>query len=257
MAQSAPNRGQFERAIQNRLFKVNRRYREQIRESLGNPPNYANVPSDLWDRLKAEVERELAIVLVLLWRDQLYQNTSGMPQQGVQYGEQWAQQRAAKTAARYVANLQRQLLAKAARWRADGGAALTGAEMDAALRGLLGPYRSRTIAATETTKGLTLVYWWLATQYPKLDKQATTGEANELVWLLGPCQHCSFCPLMHNQPSRVWRLYSDGPPAHPNCCCSLQIVPAGTKFNPPPPDAAVRAALRKSGVSRPSGDMWL
>lgn len=94
-------------------------------------------------------------------------------------------------------------------------------ELNAELNKVVGKGRAKTIGTTEAVK--------VETKAKKDEIKAEGGGVGEdapgpvLIWRLRPCRHCKFCPLMHGLPEDVFARWLPGPPAHPNCCCQLEI----------------------------------
>lgn len=71
----------------------------------------------------------------------------------------------------------------------------------------------------------------------------------KVIWRLNPnCNHCTFCPLVAGTDKLFWERFVDGPPAHVNCCCNLEIVGADFKIPRRPSVLRVLAAAREIGL---------
>lgn len=81
---------------------------------------------------------------------------------------------------------------------------------------LFNPSRMESVARTEATRAISAATMAAAKR---------KGVNVEVYWRLGPNEnHCPFCTRMHNKPKSFWSRFSNGPPAHPNCQCALDVV---------------------------------
>ena len=62
-----PNRRESESEYADRLKKLSKRHRRELRRLLGDPPDPANVPGEFWDKIEREMEEENATLLFLLF----------------------------------------------------------------------------------------------------------------------------------------------------------------------------------------------
>lgn len=62
-----PNRDQLESSFAARFARLNGKLRHRLEDYLGSPPDIARVPQSFWQEVEDEMNRELAIVLLLIW----------------------------------------------------------------------------------------------------------------------------------------------------------------------------------------------
>lgn len=71
----------------------------------------------------------------------------------------------------------------------------------------------------------------------------------KLIWRLNPlCKHCIFCPLIAGTDSLFYKRFVEAPPAHINCCCNVEIMPADFEEKKRPSVIEVLSAAREIGL---------
>ncbi len=243
------NRQAMQARFGREMGKLNAKFRKELLRLAGDPPDISRVPPEFWQRVQRESEDEMTALMVLIFAASAGQH--GMPRDSAQFrGEQFAAHRAGFVADGLASGSRTRLLdaqtaieRHQARTIAETGRISTAAAKDLRIRiaNTFGTGRAAGIATTETTA-------------------AETGGINAAVedqppdirplrvWFLGPCRHCTFCPLVAGTEHSFWSQFISGPPAHVRCCCTIELVPAGTRTKPPPSVATVQAAARQSGV---------
>jgi len=75
------------------------------------------------------------------------------------------------------------------------------------------------------------------------------GRKFKMIWRLNPlCNHCSFCPLIAGTDSLFYKRFVEGPPAHVNCCCNVEIVSVDFPEKTRPQVVLVLQAAREIGL---------
>lgn len=210
-------RNQLESKFAARFARLNSRLRHRLEDYLGHPPNAANVPESFWREVQDEANRELAIVLLLLWAQSAAQHGLAADlarDQALRY----AQDRARQFAADYAKHT-RDMLGKAAeRWTPDAARL----EVQRDLTTILGPGRAERVATTETTKAQTAGGEAGIGQTVGLDE-------NDLWMTLDDSRVCPICAPLHQQPRSVWQAqFPSGPgdDVHPLCRCWISYARA-------------------------------
>jgi len=241
------NRRAIQADFSSRLSRLGVKHRRELQNLLGDPPDIMNVPADFWTRVQKETEDTAAALLLLIF---LGTGTRfGLkPNESQAKGLIFAQQRARFLGSEFVQASRKRLERASAEWRrrARIGERITQADVRLQTVPVFGPTRADTIATTETTVAATA-----ATRELKDDAEGFNVPDLKLIWKLGPCKHCKFCPYMHNHSRSFWgQFMPKGPPAHVNCCCTLEWMPGTTKEPPIPSTAAVMKAAKQSGIFR-------
>lgn len=232
------NRAQLEAELARRLGRVTGRHRRQLEELLGDPPDLANVPPSFWERLQRETEDEAMAALLLIFIAAATQHgaSEGL---AAEAGQPFAARRAQEIAQRFADNT-RDLAARIV-VRAGQQPLNVGQRLGA----VLGPARVETIARTETTTAATAG----TVEASRINLPDQEEGRPVLVWRLDPgCRHCEFCPLIADTSAETWMQFVQGPPAHINCCCHVDFLPARTPTKTAPPTSVIEAAARRSRV---------
>jgi hypothetical protein len=224
-------RDQFEQQAFRRLSKLSAQHRREIEAYLGNPPNLRNVPTSFWDRVEQETNAELAAILILIMMASAIQEGVPADFASAQSGG-WGRIRASFAARRMMQTTVKQLNATQEVWNAEiaAGKKIGVTRIRADLMKVLGPERMGTVAVTETTKAASA-----GTLLAAGRGSAAVASQYKVIWTLGNCDHCEFCERMAGTDQSYWSKYSDGPPSHPHCCCTLSIVPRDTASRTPDP----------------------
>lgn len=243
-----PTRQQLERGFAKRLGTLSAKHKKQLMKLLGDPPDIANVPEEFWARVERETEQETAVALLAIMlstgtsfaasRKKKITPTERLALR--QRFEQAAKERARKLSGGVINNAKRRLTVASASWADRTSRGLDLVDVDQRTTSIFGPKRAATIARTETTGA-------------KFDGEETVareiiGDEMVAAWVLGPCRHCEFCPLIAGTGREFWSQFVSKPPAHVHCCCRVLFGPPGTRTKPPPPVNAVRNAMKLSGV---------
>lgn len=209
------NRDQLEASFAARFARLNSRLRAELQRHLGYPPNFANVPEAFWREVQDEINRELAIVLLLLWQQSAVQHglaTDLAEAQALKY----ATDRAAELSRSYAENTREMAGAAARRWAAD----IPRSTLADDLGKVLGPNRAARMATTETTKA--------QTAGGEAGVGQTVGLSGEDQWITrADSLVCPVCKPLHKQPRAVWQQqFPTGPgdDVHPQCRCFIRYV---------------------------------
>lgn len=212
-----PSRSISVRQFERRLNRLSGKHRKLLTDHLGEPPDPANIPKEIWK----QIDDENAALLILL---------VGAAAINTLRPELFRLERAAgetietEDVLRELSRNARARAKKVAKWTTDTTRKrikdLFGKDgaptPTAGVRDVLNPSRTRTIAENESIAAETVAR---ETVRKTAEKK---GLAVVQVWRLGPCNHCKVCPLLDRTPDSFWRLFSAGPPLHPHCCCSLE-----------------------------------
>ncbi len=210
-------RDHLENATYKKLAKLSARHRKELEGLLGDPPNPANVPPEFWVRVESEMNRDLGIALAIIFMSSAshWDMDGGDAEDAAAI---WSNDRSAQLAADYTTTSRDRLASLAGGWVDEP--TTTRRELRTELSGIFGPSRSANVATTETTRAITAGAVRAAQDNP----QYQAGELG-IYWRLGPNEnHCPLCSRVADTESKSWGQYSDGPPAHPNCGCYLELV---------------------------------
>jgi hypothetical protein len=211
-----PDREEIERRLGRRLSQASQEQLERVRAALGNPPNVANIPPDVWAGINQELYSVLSKELQRIYLDQaaVFVADSGI-------GIDWAliNQRAADWASTYsfelvsdITDSTRTLLQGAVdRYYRQGQ---TMEDLFNAIEPSFGPVRSEMISVTEVTRA--------ASEAEQAAEKEILAENPNLVsatrWRTNNDDLvCPICgPRNGKQKGDGW---TDPPPAHPRCRC--------------------------------------
>ena len=239
-----------------RLRRLYGREARELLKYLGDPPDVRNVPEHVWRKIR-EDQRAAYMLLMLwyggIWLDDWLNQIEAMDPRAKLDRDQVARRFRdhADTRSRYAADkvvrTTRDRLDAAFRRRSDDESSETAATV---LHGVYGDGRVDTVLRTEATAAQTTA---MRTVFDSASQHAP-GLWHQ-VWRLRPCRHCTVCPLLDGTTSEVWGQFFAGPPAHPNCCCELEIVHgeredllrAGVIREGD--RAAIRAEVRRTGMA--------
>lgn len=213
-----PNRDQLESSAAARFARLNATLRHRLEDYLGFPPDISRVPESFWQEVQDEMNRELAIVLLLVWGASARQHGLGAELARTQ-GLDYADRRAMTVAPQYAANSRQALNTAATRWQESPP---TEADLQADLSTIFGPTRAARVATTETTRAQTAGGETATGQ--------TTGLSERDLWITRrDGRVCPVCAPLHRQPRSVWqRQFPAGPgdDVHPFCRCFILYAPA-------------------------------
>ena len=235
-------RSGYEARMASQLGQISAKRSIELQRLLGDPPDWRAVPDTWWAEARKEFENELIAALLLIYIAAA--SSRGVERSAIaQAAQTFAASRASRIAANLITNARQRLQDGLSRLiLGAAGRDIRPDEVRQRAQVAIGPARSAAIARTETTQAITQ-----ATRDAR-DVVSVGRDLPLLVWFLGPCAHCTFCPLVAGTDEAVWGRYVSGPPAHVHCCCELQIMPPGTRLISPPPDTHIRAAMEESGV---------
>ncbi len=264
------------REFQERLSKLQRKHRRLVLDAMGNPPDYRNVPKELWEQIEKE---EAAAYMILML---------GIGMQSLQFHSRGIERKTngAVTQVELRQELQRQSVRRA-RWAAKQTTATVKRKLVQIIEKLPDPepaprpQPARTPAAEQrpvakpkpAVKPEEIVdrIWTPARRDRIIDNEsvaATTNGSKSVVivaekkklevfhiWKLGSCKHCEVCPLLDRTDEGYWGDVTSGPPLHVNCCCMTvvefgtreDLVRAGKLAARYPSQAELLAAIRRSG----------
>lgn len=243
------NRNAMQAEFGRAMGKLNAKFRKELLRLAGDPPDLARVPPEFWQRVQRESETEMTALLLFIFAASAGQH--GMDRDLSRFqAETYAANRGSFVAERFVSHSRDKLLLAQMRIEQQQSRIIldTGRISDAAgielrkrIANTFGTGRAAGIATTETTAAESGGINAAVEDMPP-------DERPQRVWFLGPCRHCTFCPMIAGTVHEFWSGFISGPPAHVNCCCTIALVPAGRRTKPPPSAASVQAAARQSGV---------
>lgn len=213
-----PNRDQLESSFAVRFTRVNAKLRHQLEDYLGYPPDIARVPESFWQEVQDEMNRELAIVLLLIWsQSAIYHGMAAQDAQGQAAG--YATARAGQIAPEYAAHSRQSLADAAHQWRQLSEPIPRG-ELQQYLVSLFGPRRAERVAMTETTRA--------QTAGGESAVRSLGGVRDDDRWITREDSRvCPVCRPLHNQPRSVWaQQFPSGPgdEVHPDCRCYIEYT---------------------------------
>ncbi len=237
-----PNRDQLENSFAVRFTRVNARLRHQLEDYLGYPPDISRVPESFWQEVQDEMNRELAVVLLLIWSQSAMLH--GLDAQAAQsQAAAYAASRAQTVAPAFAANTRQMLQNAATRWQALEQPVTRG-ELQTDLVTVLGPRRSERVATTETTKaqtdgGESAVRQTDARRYVAAALLGIHGDRESGVrktvglryldkWVTrNDGRVCPICAALHGKPRTVWAAqFPSGPgdDVHALCRCWIEYA---------------------------------
>lgn len=240
-----------ERQFRIAFSKLQGKHKRWVRDALGSPPDFRNVPKELWQKIQ---EEEAAIYLLLM---------SGVGQASLQITGKNIERKTggAVTQADVKLALRKEAIARA-KWAARQ---TTGTvqrkvrriitrgdddlEPDDVVDGVYTEGRVNRIAVNETVAATT------AGSRAVHRAAEDAGIQTFLIWRLGTCNHCRVCPLLDRTDQSFWGDVTTGPPIHPHCCCyttvefgtRADLVRRGLLRARNPSEAELLAAIRASG----------
>ena len=243
-----PGRQALEDAYIRRMSKLRIRHRKELRAYLdaGEP-----VPDEFWQRVERETrEEELTVLLLLFMLSANYHAGGDAEGRGIvsemtrttlqQSGQVYAQRRAEELASRTVARA-REAVRGAGPDSLIGGTGITRlvtgdestsnstsatknnapviSEVTIIVDRAFSPSDVIRDAVTETTAAQSIG----AETAMKLDP---FGLSNDDIWITEyDAKVCPICRPLHERKREVWEAqFPDGPPAHPNCRCTIQYA---------------------------------
>lgn len=245
-----PNRRNRQADFARDLARLGQEHRRELETLLGDPPDIRHVPSGFWQRVERDTDERIAEHLLLIFL--LTAVRVGISRQsGDALAAAYARSKAIDSAKRHVDFVKDRIERASRIWRdrAESGLPITQADIRDKTLPTLGPTRSDVVATTLTTEASTA-----GTRAAVADINEQPPEEGKppkpkvkLMWKLGPCKHCTFCPLVAGTDEDYYSQFIGGPPAHINCCCSTILVPA-TFRTKTPNTAEVNLAARGSNV---------
>jgi hypothetical protein len=209
-----PNRLKLEQSFATRLLGLSTNQRNRLIVLAGYPPDMSKVPESFWQQVEHENREKLAAILFLLWMSSAELHGANVATDIVAHaGRVFAQAHSFRLASQLVENSKKIISAGLS---AAGG--VTKWEWSDILSKVFGKNRAETIAATETTVAQSMGAEWAIKSMVGLSEQDLwITEADEKV--------CPVCLPLDQQPRSVWLpQFSNGPPAHVNCRCTIQYA---------------------------------
>lgn len=242
-------REKIEALFGRRMRGESAKHEKELTRLLGSPPDVRNVPPEFWEQVRSDQQERLASILALIFMSsaRAVGNVSGRDRaiNGSSFSdraEQFASDRAGFIAERMAQTTQKHLERKSQEWRnlSNRGVTIPANEVHQASHIEFGDSRIQMVVTTETTKA--------TTEGSREGAFTRFGSDTHQVWALGPCQHCTFCPLVTGTDIDCWGSFVDGPPAHPNCCCHIRFVPKGSFVRQCPDRPNVIRAAQQSNI---------
>lgn len=207
-----PDRDRIEASAAARFARLNSRLRHKLEDYLGSPPDVARVPESFWQEVRDEMNRETAIVLLLIWGASAQQHGLGVDLAASQ-SLAYASSRAAEVADAYAATTRTMLADAGHRWRQGP---LDSATLQRDLVAILGPARAERTATNETTRA--------QTDGGESGTRQTIGLSDLDTWYTRRDDRvCPVCEPLHGSLRSDWQAaFPLGPPAHPGCRCWIR-----------------------------------
>lgn len=212
------NRADWESRLQRALEKLQKQQLQRLLESLGDPPNLANLHPDFWNEFSTEYREALYPLLEGIFLDgaaqRLDASTIGVDWDLVnEAAARWARQYTFDLVSGITDHSQQALREKV------GGYWETPTSLGAltdSLAQLFGPVRAEMIAITETTRAA------VNGQIELVHQLGAQGVEMVAVWQTN--NDDIVCPLCgpRNQ-QRQFTNWSEPPPAHPRCRCWIDF----------------------------------
>lgn len=216
-----PARIASEAEIQAAMKQLNDDQRRRLRQYLGTPPRFENVPQSFWN----DVEDEQAAMLLIMissisdrsaryMRDRFKPTGLYIPDTKIETKvAEYAVQRASEVSQGVTETVKNRLQNY---FQREQKARIT----DDDLQTVLGDDQATTVAQTETTA---------ATSNGEgifRDDAKENGKDVQVIWRIDPRSNvCKVCRRLNGRPESEWaRLFPLGPPAHPRCACDLETV---------------------------------
>ncbi len=223
-------RAQFELALTQALAEAWAGRADDVLAALGNPPDFARLPAELWAQFDEETRAAIEPLLI----DARLKSADALARSaGVSGAINWtlANERAATAARRYAFDLVRgitdttrdTLRRQVSGFVKDPDQDLQSLGQEIART--FGPVRGEMIATTEVTRAAAQGEWDLLSEIRTLDPQAMVAQ----VWQTSNDESvCPICAPLNGvrrgatgyQHPDSGEIY-DAPPAHPRCRCAV------------------------------------
>ncbi len=237
------NRSEVEADFAKQLAKLSARQRRELKDKLGNPPDFQKITAEDWRRWERERRDEILSILFLIWLASFDQHSQeilaaqegiGNTAQGeaVSDGIRWSARQADMAAKGNVDSAKQVLSAAEAAWRTSKASPEV---MERILLQAFGPRKDAVTAATNTTRAIT------AGIGRTLKIARESGYKLSVVWRAErDGRSCPLCQAFDGKSESAWRAVEQrvigsgssidlpsqtgGPPLHPNCRCYLQTT---------------------------------
>ncbi|MCA9109806.1 MAG: hypothetical protein KDA52_07655 [Planctomycetaceae bacterium] len=206
------------------------RYRDELIQHLGQPPDLNRVPANFWRRVQAEMADNLSTLLFVTFVASAHihgADAQELLSPAENAGIAWSALHARDAASGFTLSTQRMLARRSDQWFVDTlrGNAPTAADVIEDLTKILGKTRADRLASDTITSAQTAGGEWAVA--------ATTGLSENDTWYTADDENvCPVCFPLNDTTRPEWQLtIPNGPPAHPKCRCwikyqSLNGVPA-------------------------------
>ncbi len=241
MREHHPDRIASEAEIQAALKQLNNDQRKRLKQHLGTPPKFENVPNSFWQQVEAEQAAVLLLLIASISNRSARHVRSRFQETGLNVSDslierkvsEYAVDRSAQVAHGVTETVKNRLKKYFEREQADQIS-------DDDLSEILGNDQVETVAQTETTAA--------NTQGEKIirDDAKKQDMVVEVIWRTeDDSRVCPICRPLDDKPEHVWsRLIPLGPPAHPRCRCDLEIIIDGVSAGSFLPDIGIIPADR-------------
>lgn len=225
-----PNRDKLEGELAERLSDTTRGHQQEMRRLVGYPPDFSKVPESFFDKLREEMQAELAVALYLLFLAAAdFHSPDGFDavDQLGPTAEEWSARRAREAGQRYGGRVQ-DAYDRMRRRLDELERKPTKQELADEIELAIGASTAERIAATEMTAA--------QTAGGDAAVKATTGLSDDDIWTnhpeltrSGPCENCE---ALNGKRRSEWGSVSlpsdpqfdpaDGPPLHDGCACTVE-----------------------------------
>lgn len=214
------NRPTRERHIKAALKKCRDSQKREILALLGTPPDFKNIPDEFWEKAKECERKSLVPFLVPLF---ILQSKKARRALGLEIDVAEIARNAGKIIGKRADSFAEKAVTHSRKRVKDKLSTKKKREIFTRddLDTIFGDSRTEGTASTEVTEAGS-----------QADKDVADGTGLKegvdfiRVWRLNPdCIHCVFCPKVDKTDFKFWgRFVKVGPPAHPRCCCHLDLI---------------------------------
>ncbi len=218
------NRDQLDAQVSAALLLLFDDERQRLADLVGDPPDLRKVPPLYWHDVGKRLQRELTDALTPAYAQAAEAQAARLglewtPEQIARDAAAWLLLRSSELVDLFIENTKQALSKLAQQAHTEDAAAWT-----AGLVMVFGETRAEAMAVTSVTEANTRGERDVVRRY-----ELVTGSTVIAIW---NTEHddrvCPICEPLDDQPEEVWQDdFPGGPPAHPNCRCTLSYEVTG------------------------------